>query len=292
MSRQRNTPNDPAAELAEYDLDASEGTSPEDRGSVSAATWPEHLDKSEVTPEGQEIITKWINSTYSELTEMNIREFRNEHGLSKDTTRNWLYRAFPDQRDLSDLRKVEKKAVVAVAAYGDDYSYSDYREMFGFSNSQINMAKNGVPDIVEKLREKHSQEKLESEAEQLKQSNDDTLDNQFPRREGVSKDKKKELRAYFKQHPNAGVNEAMDAVNVDADPSVVGSIKGGVNSTRKDSAPETVPGETTAETFSDGQITITINLSRESARGVVMNQELDEQVTNRVVESILNEVGL
>lgn len=292
MAKQRNEPNDPAAELADYDFERSEGSSPEQNGTVATDTWPDHLDKSEVTDSGKRIISKWIASTYSELTESNIRKFRNDYDLPKLTTRLWLYRAFPEQRDFTDLKTNEKKAVVAVAAHGNDYSYKDYKDEFGFSNTQINMAKNGVPDIVKDLRKKHSQSKLESEAKQLKRSDSGNSATKSLPKGDIEEDKKQEFRAYFNEHPDATVHEAIDAVGVNANPSVVGGIKGGLKSLSGKSKSKSIENNDKTKTKADGKIAVTVELPREDARSVVVNQELNDKITRSVIESILDEVGL
>ena len=289
MSRQRNEPTDPAAELANYDFSKSEGTSADSGGQVKTETWPEHLSRDEITETGRTIIQNWIDSPYSELKEKTIKQFAESSDSSLFTIRTWLYRAFPSQRDYNDLKMAEKKGVVVFAAYGDKLTLSQLQDQFEVNYNELNLAKNGVPDIVESLRSKHPRKKLQQEVEKFRVENSGGELTDYSPSDTLSQDERRSFMDYFIENPDADVQDAVDAVGVEAHPQVIGSIKGTAklkqnsNSKSQKSQPDKSERD---------DINIQLGLDKETARVVVTTQKLPDSIRDEMVDKILTQVGL
>ena len=289
MSKQRNEPSDPAAELAGYDFSNSEGSSADNDGAVETDNWPEELDRQVVTETGIEIIEKWVNSQYNKITESNLREFEKQHDHGKSTVRTWIYRAFPNQRGYEDLREGEKKAALIHAAYGDDYNFKELVEYFEITDPDLTFARHGVPDIVDGLQNRHTKEKLQSEARKFLavgelpddsnsngESDSDTFDKYYN---------------YFTNNPDAKVDTARDDVGINATNREIGRAKGNAVMHLKTQSGDS-DNTKGAEKENEAEITIKIKLSRERAREIVVSQSLPETVREKVINNILDTVGL
>lgn len=285
MGKQRNEPSDPAAELAEYDFSKSEGSSPENDGEESAELWPSSLAKNDATPKGQEVIETWVNSNYDTISRSNIRDFCRDADWAFETAQTWLYRAFPEQRDVNDLTKREKKAVIVQAAYGDEFGTTELTNLYDVSDPTLNFARNGVPDIVNNLREKHTKEKLREEADKLKIDDSENEDLQSA---VLTMSEKEDIMRYFRENPNASVKTAKEKLGYDISPKHYGSFKGAVSTHNSKSQ----AGNNNDKSTDGGGITVTLQFEKEEARKIVLQQELSDEIKETVVERILEKVGL
>lgn len=223
-----------------------------DTGEVKTEDWPSGVDKDDFNPSGLKVVPKWINSQYTEPTRENIKEFAKTFDGSPVEA---TVRINVLKANQNKLRKGHLK--------------DSERACIAI------LAYEGTGDLGD-LAEKYP---LSRESfRRAKYAFDKIIEVQSG---NVSKDGlEREIERYINSTPHA-ISKGMQEKHKS-----------------KEKEPRTGGGDRVAESEMAGEqntsemITVELELDRSTAKQAVLNDELPNAVSEEIVESILESVGL
>lgn len=285
MSRQRNEPNDPSAELAGYDLDNSEGTSPSDTGEVTTEAWPSNVDKNDFNETGQKIVRRWVQSHWEKPTTEAISSFAETiDDASIETVRKNVLKA-QQHKIREDYIRPSERLAIQILAYEDDRNPKEIAKEYPISYQVLQISNYAFGKIIDS--QDPSISKVKEEVERYKNgptssgsTTDDTSEYEKAR---------EDLMEYFINNQDADAHDAIAAVDYDPNWQSVNSLRSNLIKHGKMQPDDS---ETEANTQSETGFEVTLQLSKDEAREIVLGQELSEQLQNQIVNTILDEVGL
>lgn len=262
MSKQRNEPQDPAAQLADYDLDKTvgDGSTKDDMGDDTVDQWPSNI------PEAP-----FIRSTGS--------------GESKQHKVVRFLAINPDKSN---------KRIADVAGCGVDYvNYVRHKvsvftppDKVKFEIPKYPLSRN---DLVKRAMKSDQSRFPEASIDEIlaKYFDDDSASNESKSEKGSAD----EIYDYLKANPNADAAEVKRETETEAD---MGQLAGYVSSFRqRQSGSIQSDNEDELETSANGDgITIEIQLSRNEVRSVIQGEYGDVDIKGRVIDRVLDKAGL
>lgn len=293
MAKQRNEPNDPAAELADYDFSLSEGTSPDDINNIETKQWPADVPKEEFRDSGKDIVPEWVQSFYTTPSQSNITEFAKQiDDYSKPVVRYNVLKAAQEKIRKNHLRPSERLAIAALS-YHDDLDTKELAEKYSMSKVVFDYANYAFNRIID--AQDVSKEQLENEFEKYKKANPSHHAYNEPVEDKTGYENvKDELTEYLLDHPEQSAEKVIQETGFDVKPQQVNGLRanlykhGHIDNSEENKEKE----QQTIDESNTDAIKLELELDKQDARQIVLNQELSEELKGRIVTTILDDVGL